>query len=444
MSKRDEEYVLKRVRDENIRFINLWFTDVLGFLKSFSITPGELEEALGEGMGFDGSSVEGYARIEESDMIAKPDPSTFVLLPWGSSGDVGVARMFCDILNPDGSHYEGDPRWALKRNLKKAADLGYTFHVGPELEYFYFKSPDGAPKTLDAGGYFDLTPHDAAVDMRRDTILAMESMGINVEYSHHEVAPSQHEIDLKYMDALSMADAAMTYRLVVKEIALQHGVYATFMPKPIFGVNGSGMHVHQSLFKGDENAFFDKNDKYNLSWTAKAYIAGLIRHAREICSIVAQWVNSYKRLVPGYEAPVYISWARRNRSALIRVPMYKPGKAKATRAEFRCPDPACNPYLAFAVMLAAGLKGMEEGYDLQDPVEEDIYEMLPETRAEAGIVDLPGSLAEAIAETEKSALVREALGDHIFEKFIANKKIEWDSYRTHVSQYELEKYLPVL
>ncbi|MHC5034302.1 MAG: glutamine synthetase family protein, partial [Planctomycetota bacterium] len=391
----------------------------------------------------DGSSIEGYARIEESDMVAKPDPNTFAVLPWRPREDAAVARMFCDILQPDGSPYDGDPRWALKRNLRKAADMGYTFYVGPELEYFYFRAPDGVA-TLDAGGYFDLTPLDVASDMRRDTVLALEDLGIHVEYSHHEVAPSQHEIDLRYMDALSMADAAMTYRLTVKEVAMNHGVYATFMPKPIFGENGSGMHTHQSLFKGDDNAFFDANDGYHLSDVGKAYIAGLLRHAREICAVVAQWVNSYKRLVPGYEAPVYVSWAQRNRSALVRVPMYKPGKAKATRAEFRCPDPACNPYLAFAVMLAAGLEGIEEGYELPQPVEEDIFRMSAKEREERGIASLPGSLAEAIAEAEGSELVREALGDHIFGKFIENKKIEWDNYRTHVSQFELDKYLPVL
>ncbi len=351
--------------------------------------------------------------------------------------------MFCDVLQPDGTPYVGDPRYALKRNLKKAADLGYTFYVGPELEFFYFKNAQST-ECLDAGGYFDLTPLDVASDLRRDTILALEKMGIHVEYSHHEVAPSQHEIDLRYADALTMADAAMTYRLTVKEIAMKYGVYATFMPKPLFGQNGSGMHTHQSLFQGKKNAFFDANDKYGLSQVGKSYIAGLLTHAREICSLVAQWVNSYKRLVPGYEAPVYVSWARRNRSALVRVPMYKPGKEAATRAEFRCPDPACNPYLAFAVMLAAGLKGIEEGYELPEPVEKDIFEMTEAERADHGIISLPGSLAEAIAETEKSELVREALGDHIFEKFIENKKMEWDAFRTHVSGFELEKYLPVL
>ena len=443
MAGKDREYVLKTVKDQKVKFVRMWFTDVLGFLKSFAITVEELETALDEGMGFDGSSIEGYARIEESDMVAKPDPNTFTILPWRPNEGAGVARMFCDILQPDGTPYAGDPRWALKRGVKKAADQGYTFYVGPELEYFYFKT-EKDPETLDAGGYFDLTPLDVASDLRRDTVLALQKMGIQVEYSHHEVAPSQHEIDLRYLDALAMADAAMTYRLTVKEIAMKNGVYGTFMPKPLFAQNGSGMHTHQSLFKGSKNAFYDPDDAYNLSKVAKGYVAGLLRHAREICSVVAQWVNSYKRLVPGYEAPVYISWARRNRSALVRVPMYKPGKEKATRAEFRCPDPACNPYLAFAVMLAAGMKGIQEGYELPIPVEEDIFEMSPRERAERGIESLPGSLAGAIAETEKSELVREALGDHIFEKFIANKKIEYDAYRTHISKFELEKYLPIL
>lgn len=444
MAKKDVEYVMKEVKDKNVKFIRIWFTDVLGFLKSFAISPSELEGAFAEGMGFDGSSIEGFARIEESDMMAKPDPETFVILPWRASKEMNVARMFCDVLKPDGTPYEGDPRYALKRNVKKAADMGYIMNVGPELEFFYFKSAYGKPEYLDRGGYFDLTPLDAGSDLRRDTILTLESMGIQVEYSHHEVAPSQHEIDLRYTDALSMADAAMTYRLTVKEVAMSHGVYATFMPKPVFGENGSGMHVHQSLFKGSNNAFFDEKNKYFLSGTGKSYIAGLLKHATELSSVVAQWVNSYKRLVPGYEAPVYISWAQRNRSTLIRVPMYKPGKAEATRIEFRCPDPACNPYLAFAVMLAAGLKGIEEGYELPAPIEEDIFEMTPAEREARGIEALPGNLGEAIQYTEGSDLVREALGDHIFGKFIANKKIEWDRYRTHVSDYELEKYLPIL
>ncbi|MCK9229607.1 MAG: glutamine synthetase family protein [Syntrophales bacterium] len=446
MAKKDKKYVLQQVKDNNVRFIRCWFTDVLGMLKSFSISPRELEGALDEGMGFDGSSIEGFARIEESDMLAKPDPATFAILPWRTSPADGskVARMFCDILTPDGVPYRGDPRHALKRQLAKASALGLSLYVGPELEFFYFKSSEGEPRILDRGGYFDQMPMDVASDMRRDTILALEEMGIPVEYSHHEVAPSQHEIDLRYAEALTMADAAMTYRLTVKEMAAKYGFYATFMPKPLFGENGSGMHVHQSLFKGRKNVFFDERDDYFLSSLGKSYIAGLLTHAEELCIVVAQWVNSYKRLVPGYEAPVYISWARKNRSALIRVPMYKPGKSQATRMEFRCPDPACNPYLAFAVMLAAGLKGIEEKLVLPDPVEDDIFEMNDRERAERGIASLPGSLGEAIARAENSAFLKEALGDHIFEKFISNKKIEWDLYRTHVSTYELERYLPIL
>lgn len=443
MTDQEKEQVLKLAKDNDVRFIRLWFTDILGVLKSFAITVQELETALDEGMGFDGSSIQGYARIDESDMVARPDPSTFQLLPWRPKENA-VASMFADIYEPYGTPYKGDPRWVLKRNLKKAQDLGYTFYVGPELEYFYFKNPEGKPVPLDSGGYFDLIPLDYATDLRRETILALEAMGIRVEYSHHEVAPSQHEIDLRYSDALSMADNAMTYRLVVKEVALRHGVYASFMPKPIFGQNGSGMHTHQSLFKGDMNAFYDPKDEFHLSKIGKSYTAGILKHAREFSAITSQWVNSYKRLVPGYEAPVYIAWARRNRSALVRVPMYKPGKEKATRIELRCPDPACNPYLAFAVMLTAGLKGMEKGYELPAPVEEDIFEMSEQERIKHGIESLPGSLAEAIQATEKSDLVRETLGDHIFQKFIENKRIEWDRYRIHVSQYELEKYLPIL
>jgi glutamine synthetase len=440
---KEKENVLKMAKENDVKFIRLWFTDILGFLKGFAITIHELEGALEEGMGFDGSSIQGYARIDESDMIAKPDPKTFQIVPWRPKENA-VARMFADIHEPDGTPYKGDPRWALKRVLKKAEDQGYTLYVGPELEYFYFKSSDGVPQFLDKGGYFDLTPLDVATELRRETILTLEAMGIRVEYSHHEVAPSQHEIDLRYTDALTMADNAMTYRLVVKEIALKHGVYATFMPKPIFGQNGSGMHTHQSLFKGNRNAFFDPKDEFHLSKIAKSYMAGVLKHSKEITSITSQWVNSYKRLVPGYEAPVYISWARRNRSALVRVPMYKPGKEKATRMEYRSPDPACNPYLTFAVMLAAGLKGIEKGYELPPPVEEDIFEMSEAARKKHGIDSLPGNLLEAIQLTEKSELVKETLGDHIFQKFIENKKIEWDQYRTHVSQFELEKYLPIL
>ena len=437
-----KEEVLRRSRDEKVRFIRLWFTDLLGNLKSFAITPHELEGAMEEAMGFDGSSIHGFARIDESDMIAKADPSTFCLLP-REPGEPLVARMFCDVLEPGGAPYPGDPRYALKRAVARAAEKGYTMNVGPEAEYFYFRNAQGT-ELLDAAGYFDLTAMDVAHDLRSKTVEILEAMGIPVEYSHHEVAPSQHEIDLRYADALTMADRLMTYRLVVKEVAIDNGCHATFMPKPLFGQNGSGMHVHQSLFRGDRNAFYDPKDPMYLSAVARGYVAGLLKHAREIIGVCAQWVNSYKRLVPGYEAPVYISWARRNRSTMIRVPMYKPGKEKATRIEFRAPDPACNPYLAFAVMLHAGLEGIEKGYPLPDPAERDIYEMTEAERRRAGIESLPGSLNEAIGEMEKSDLVRRALGDHIFDKFIENKRIEWNEYRTQVHGYELKKYLSVL
>ncbi|MEE9491511.1 MAG: glutamine synthetase family protein [Dehalococcoidia bacterium] len=438
-----KEYVLKMTKEHDVKFIRLWFTDILGILKSFAITVEELEGAMEEGMGFDGSSIEGFARIDESDMLALPDPDTFQLLPWRPREHHAVARMFCDILKPGGEPFEGDPRYALKRNLKRAADMGYTFYVGPELEYFYFRNSEGT-EPLDQGGYFDLTPLDEATDLRRETVLTLEEMGIGIEYSHHEVAASQHEIDMRYTDAMTMADSVMTYRLVVKQIAMKNGVYATFMPKPVFGINGSGMHVHQSLFKGDRNAFFAKDAEYHLSKVAKCYIAGLLRHAPEITSITNQWVNSYKRLVPGYEAPVYLSWARRNRADLVRVPEYKPGKEDATRIEFRSPDPACNPYLAFSVMLAAGLEGIEKEYEAPDPVAENVYEMTEEEREKRGIGTLPDSLWEAIRITEKSEVVRKALGDHIFDAFIKNKQIEWDQYRAQVTDYELKRYLPIL
>jgi glutamine synthetase len=438
-----KEYVLKKAHDNDIKFIRLWFTDVQGILKSFALTVEELEGALEEGMGFDGSSIEGFSRIEESDVIAMPDPSTFQILPW-SPKENGVARMFADIQNPDGSSFQGDSRWILKKTLKEASDLGYTFYVGPELEFFYFKSDEGDPQVLDRGGYFDLTTLDVATELRRNTILYLEAMGIGVEYSHHEVAPSQHEIDLRYTDALTMADNALTYKLIVKEVATINGVYATFMPKPLFGENGSGMHTHQSLFRGDKNAFYDASDPFNLSDEAKWYIAGILKHSKEIVAITNQWVNSYKRLVPGYEAPVYISWARRNRSTLVRVPMYKPGKENSTRIEFRCPDPACNPYLAFSVMLAAGLDGIKNKYELPVPVEENIFDMDEERRQEKGIDTLPNNLWEAVQYMEQSELVKRTLGDHIFNKFIENKKIEWDRYRTHVSKYELDAYLSIL
>ena len=437
----DGEYVLRTVEERGIRFVRLWFTDVLGFLKSIAITSQELEGAFTEGMGFDGSAIEGFSRIQEADMVAKPDPATFQIIPWKSEGQ--VARMFCDVYDPDGTAFEGDPRQVLKRQLERVAELGFSFYVGPELEYFYFKNSTGT-EFLDRGGYFDLTPSDVASDFRRRTIEYLEAMGIPVESVHHEVAPSQHEIDLRYGDALSMADSIMTHRLTVKEAAQEFGVYATFMPKPVGGVDGSGMHTHMSLFEGDRNAFFDPTDEHHLSKVGKAYIAGILHHAREITLVTNQWVNSYKRLVPGYEAPVYICWARRNRSALVRVPMYTPGKEQATRIEFRSPDPACNPYLAFAVMLAAGLAGIENEYDLPLEASNNIYEMSDDERRAAGIESLPEDLYEAIRIAERSDLVRETLGDHVFEYLIRNKREEWDSYKAYVTPYEIERYLPLL
>jgi glutamine synthetase len=377
-------------------------------------------------------------------MIAFPDPNTFQILPWRPRDGAAVARMFCDIKQPDGSPCESDPRHVLRKQLQRAAALGYTFYVGPELEYFYFKSPTGPPETLDSGGYFDLTPLDVASDLRRETVLTLEEMGIPVEYSHHEVAPSQHEIDLRYTDALTMADSAMTYRLVVKEIAMKYNCYATFMPKPLFGQNGSGMHTHQSLFKGDRNAFFDPDAEYKMSKTCKHYLAGLLKHAPEITLVTSQWVNSYKRLIPGFEAPVYVSWAIRNRSDLVRVPQYKPSKEQAMRLEYRSPDPACNPYFAFAVMLAAGLEGIEKEYECPPPAEVNVYQLGEEERAKRGIGSLPGSLAEAIGLAEDSELVKKALGAEVHAKLIENKKIEWDAYRCQVTSFELERYLSIL
>lgn len=437
------EYVLKMAKEHNVKFVRLWFTDILGILKNFAITVDELEGAMEQGMGFDGSSIQGFARIDESDMVAMPDPDTWQLLPWRPTDDNAVARMFCDIHKPRGGHFEGDPRYVLKRNLKRAADMGYTFHVGPELEYFYFQDWKGTV-ALDEGGYFDMTSMDIAADLRRDTVLMLMEMGIAVEYSHHEAASSQHEIDMRYTDALTMADNVMTYRLVVKQVAQRHGIYATFMPKPVFGMNGSGMHVHQSLFKDGRNAFFDKDDPYCLSKTARCFVAGLLKHAPEITAVTNQWVNSYKRLVSGYEAPVYISWARQNRSDLIRVPEYRRGREKSTRIELRSPDAACNPYLAFSVILAAGLEGITREIEVPDPVEENVYDMCEEERQKRGIGTLPGSLLEAVMLAERSELVREALGAHVFDAFIKNKKIEWDNYRTQVTDYEIKKYLPIL
>ena len=440
--RKDKAYVLRLAKEHDVRFIRLWFTDILGFLKSVAITIDELEEALEEGLGFDGSSIEGFARMEESDMVAVPDPNTFVILPWRPKENA-VARMFCDIYLPGGKPFEGDPRFVLKRNLAQASQQGLTFYVGPELEFFVFKSAE-EPVPLDQGTYFDLTPLDAATDLRRDIILSMEEMGIGIEYSHHEAAPSQHEIDFRYTDALTMADNVMTYRLVVKEIAMKHGVYASFMPKPLAGKNGSGMHVNMSLFKGERNAFSDPKDRYHLSKTGKHFLAGILMHVRELTLVLNQWINSYKRLVPGYEAPVYVTWAHRNRSDLVRIPMYQPGKESAVRIELRSPDPACNPYLAFSVILAAGLEGIERRYKLPPPTEENVFELSEQDKAKRKLRMLPGNLEEAVEVARSSQLLRRALGDHVFESFIKNKLIECDRFRKTVTDYELKTYLPLL
>jgi len=431
--------VLKQVDEQGIEDILLWFTDLEGHLKSFSITTRELEDALDDGMGFDGSSITGFNAIEESDMVAIPDPDTYRVLPDGKTG-----RMICDIVTPNGESYEGDPRHVLRRALERMASMGFdTFNVGPEAEYFLFRDERGT-ETLDEGGYFAQTTMDAATDVRRDTIRALEQMGIPVEYHHHEVGPSQHEIDMRFAPALTMADHTVTYRLIVKEIAKKAGYHATFMPKPIFGENGSGMHTHQSLFSDGRNAFFDGDDEWHLSDVGKAFIAGQLHHAREISAVFAQWVNSYKRLVPGYEAPVYVAWSQRNRSALIRIPLYKPGSEQATRAELRCPDPACNPYLTFACLLHAGLDGIEHGYELPDPMETNLYHLTPEQRRERGIVSLPETLGEAIDELSRSDLARKALGPHIFDRYVELKRKEWDEYRVQLTDWEMKKYLSVL
>jgi glutamine synthetase len=434
------DYVLRTVEERGVRFVRLWFTDVLGSLKSFAITPAELETALEEGMTFDGSAIQGYSRVQESDMLAMPDPSTFEIVPWRGE-DAPVARMFCDIKHLSEEPFEGDPRYVLKRNLERARDKGFTFYTAPEMEFFIFESADTPPVPLDHAGFFDLTEIDMVSELRRQTIVTLEAMGIPVEYSFHELGPSQHEIDLRYTDALTMADNVMTFRQVVKQVATELGVYATFMPKPIEGAFGSGMHTQVSLFEGDVNAFYDPGDEFGLSKVGRCFIAGLLHHAREITAVTNQTVNSYKRLIAGYEAPVHICWARNNESALVRLPAPKKGKESSTRIEFRSPDPACNPYLAFSVMLAAGLKGVEEGYDLPPEATNNIYEMTPEERAAEGIGSLPQSLTEAISAMEESELVAEALGEHVFDYFIRNKRSEWLDYKAHVSPWELDRYL---
>jgi len=431
------------VAERDVRFINFWFTDILGQLKSFSINAAELDGAFANGMAFDGSSITGFNAIEESDMIAMPDASTFAVLPWRPEVQ-GVGRIFCDILTPERTPYEGDPRHILRRAVQRAHDMGFdAFNVGPELEYFLFRGATGI-EPLDGGGYFDLTTLDAGSSARRDTAIALEQLGIHVEYSHHEAGPSQHEIDIRYADALKMADDCMTYRITVKELALNNGWHATFMPKPLFGENGSGMHTHQSLFANGQNAFFDRDDHYFLSAAGKGFIAGQLRHAREICSIFAQWVNSYKRLVPGYEAPVYVAWSRRNRSALVRVPPYHPGNEEAMRMELRCPDPACNPYLTFAALLQAGLEGIEKGYELPEPMERNLYHLAPEERRRLGIEQLPETLGAAVELTADSELALRTLGEHTFNRYIEIKRREWAEYRVQVTPWELERYLQIL
>jgi len=430
MSKQ-EDFVLRTLEERNIRFVRLWFTDVLGFLKSVAIAPAELQSAFSEGIGFDGSAIEGFARVTESDMLAKPDPTSFSILPWRTEAP-GAARMFCDITMPDGTPSPSDPRNVLRRTLNKAAEMGYTCYTHPEIEFFLFneKPETGkAPVPVDQGGYFDHTPAVVGHDFRRQAITMLEAMGISVEFSHHEGAPGQQEIDLRYADALSTADNIMTFRHVIKEVALEQGFYASFMPKPFTEHPGSGMHTHVSLFKGEENAFYDPTAEFNLSATGRSFIAGILKHAPEITAITNQWVNSYKRLHGGGEAPAFVNWGPSDRGALVRVPMYKPKKENSTRIEFRSPDSACNPYLAYAVMLAAGLAGVEGKYELRNNSE-------PET--------LPANLDEAIAAMEKSTLVRETLGEHVFEFVLRNKRAEWQDYRRQVSAYELDRYLPVL
>jgi glutamine synthetase len=435
-------FVIRTAEERGIRFIRLWFTDILGFLKSFAIPAEELPEALSEGVGFDGSAIDGFARVQEADMVAYPDPSTFQILPW-RPGMSGVARMFCDIRTPEGTLFEGDPRAVLRRAISRAKDMGLSFYVGPEIEYFLFRDSE-TPEPLDVGTYFDLTPLDVGSDFRRRVIDYLEQLGVPVKDSHHAIAASQHEVDLRHTDALTMADSVMTFRLAVKEVAQELGVYATFMPKPIQGVDGSSLHTHMSLFEGGRNAFFDPTDRYYLSKTARSFVAGLLRHAREISAVTNQWVNSYKRLVPGFEAPLYVCWGVSNRSALVRVPLTKPGKEASARVEYRAPDPACNPYLAFALILTAGLRGIEHEYELPPEATNDIYSMTEAERGDAGIVPLPESLPEALGEMQRSDLVREALGEHLFEWFIANKRAEWNEHRTYVTGLELDRNLPRL
>ena len=451
---RQQEFVLRTIEERDVRFIRLWFTDVLGYLKSVAVAPAELEGAFAEGIGFDGSAIEGFARVYEADMIAKPDPATFQLLPWRGES-LGTGRMFCDILMPDGSPSYADPRWVLKRALGRASDLGFTFYTHPEIEFFLLKEKPGPgvrPQPIDSGGYFDHTPHIIAHDFRRTAIAMLESMGISVEYSHHEGAPGQQEIDLRYADALTTADNIMSFRLVMKEVAIEQGVHASFMPKPFTDHPGSGMHTHMSLFEGDRNAFYEPGAEFQLSKLGRCFIAGLLRHAAEITAVCNQWVNSYKRLWgaaaatagAGGEAPAYVCWGHNNRSALVRVPMYKPQKANATRVEFRSLDSACNPYLAYALILAAGLKGIENDYELPPGAEDDVWALTPAERRALGIEPLPQSLDEAVSAMERSELAAETLGEHVFDFFLRNKRQEWEEYRREVTQFERKRLISIL
>jgi len=443
---KQEDFVLRALEERDVRFVRLWFTDVLGFLKSVAVAPAELEGAFSEGIGFDGSAIEGFARVYEADMLAMPDPATFQILPWRGEGP-STARMFCDIVMPDGSASYADPRYVLKRTLSKAADQGFTFYTHPEIEFYLFKDTPVAgtdPVPVDRSGYFDHTATSMGADFRREAITMLESMGISVEFSHHEGGPGQQEIDLRYADALSTADNVMTFRTVIREVALSQGIWATFMPKPFTTHPGSGMHTHVSLFEGDRNAFFEAGAEYQLSKTGRQFIAGVLRHASEISVVTNQWVNSYKRLMFGGEAPSYICWGHNNRSAMIRVPMYKPDKGQSTRIELRTIDAACNPYLAFATVLAAGMKGIAEDYELPREAEDDVWALTERERKSLGIEPLPKSLSEAIVVAERSELLADTLGEHVFDYFLRNKRAEWEEYRGQVSAFERDRMLPVI
>ena len=441
---RQQEFVLRTLEERDIRFVRLWFTDILGFLKSVAIAPAELEGAFSEGIGFDGSAIEGFSRVFEADMVAKPDPSTFQVLPWTSDGQHYSARMFCDIAMPDGSPSWADPRNVLRRQLNKAADLGFTCYVHPEVEFFLLKNlpDDGSePVPADNGGYFDQAVHDTAPNFRRHAIESLEATGISVEFSHHEGAPGQQEIDLRYADALSMADNIMTMRYLVKETAIHDGVRATFMPKPFSEYAGSGLHTHMSLFEGEGNAFHNPDDPQQLSDIGQKFVAGILHHASEISAVTNQWVNSYRRLIHGGEAPTAATWGRANRSAMVRLPLYTPNKASSRRVEIRTPDSACNPYLTFAVLLAAGLKGIANDYELPEEAEDNVWALTQAERRAMGYSELPASLAEALREMEKSELVAETLGEHVFDYFLRNKWSEWADYRGEVTPFELKNYL---